>query len=108
MESIRSTISPSCYGTQRTSRRTRRWGCRGITVTHWRGWRHPLRRSRMNPSWPKRIVGGKAERGRIVHKWALAKAKSDHLFGQAQTDKMLRVRLYACVSTNDQQTGNAE
>jgi putative DNA-invertase from lambdoid prophage Rac len=60
----------------------------------------------MIPSWPKRIDGG---HGRVTlrnaHKMGFSKAKSAHVFGQARKPmKMSRAGLYACVSTNDQQT----
>ena len=41
----------------------------------------------------------------MAAKWALPKAKSDNVFGQARkSTKMFRAGLYARVPTNDQQT----
>jgi hypothetical protein len=41
----------------------------------------------------------------MTEKWAVQKAKSDSVFGQARRPaKMFRAGLYARVSTNDQQT----
>ena len=34
----------------------------GITATPWHGWPHSLTRNIINPAWPKRIVGGHADR----------------------------------------------
>ena len=61
----------------------------------------------MNPAWPKRIVFGQG--GVTLSKWPPnglpRKAKSDNVFGQRRKPpKMLRVGLYARVSTIDQQT----
>jgi hypothetical protein len=60
----------------------------------------------MGPSWPKRILFGQ---GWVTFRNALKRAsenaKSHNLFDHAQkTAKMFGAGLYACVSTNDQQT----